>query len=311
MPTSIVSSITGKGSVPAGGGAGQVLSKASATDYDLSWAAAPAATQVSHASAVASDYLARIKLAADTQYRAQLGLSSGSVAALLLGAGGATAPDVNLYRSAANVLKTDDAFEALSLTVSGAGSFLSTPEFRLRGSGPLDGVDKMTAGTSFPASPSTNHMHFHTTNKMWFVWDGTYWVCACRHTLQLSMIVTTTLPLSATATDRFAASFPLVAGLDLLIDGWDCLFYVASGGTALGASHKWVGTVKRQNDNTTISTLTIDSGGSAAWRSEQDAADDYIDATSNYTGVTVTWTKTGTPGTLAQVITMSYRYIGV
>jgi hypothetical protein len=37
---------------------------------------------------------------------------------ILMGAGGATAPDVNLYRSAANVLKTDDTLDAAGLKVA-------------------------------------------------------------------------------------------------------------------------------------------------------------------------------------------------
>lgn len=60
-------------------------------------------TQVSHSNAVAaaSDYLARIKLAADAQYRYQVALTAADVARLSFGPGGATAPDTHLYRDAA------------------------------------------------------------------------------------------------------------------------------------------------------------------------------------------------------------------
>jgi hypothetical protein len=63
------------------------------------------ATQVQRASGAASDYVAEIKLTADTQYRAILGLDGSSNPQLLMGIGGTTAPDVLLTRTAAGLMK--------------------------------------------------------------------------------------------------------------------------------------------------------------------------------------------------------------
>lgn len=59
------------------------------------------------------------RLSGDTQDRAKIGINSSNVGIIQLGSGSA-APDVNLYRSAANILKTDDSFQTPSL-ILGSG----------------------------------------------------------------------------------------------------------------------------------------------------------------------------------------------
>lgn len=70
----------------------------------------PAQVSVTDAVSAASDYLAQIKLAADTQYRAQIGLDASDVGQVIFGAGGASAPDTRIFRRGANQLATDDDF---------------------------------------------------------------------------------------------------------------------------------------------------------------------------------------------------------
>jgi len=163
-------------------------------------------------------------------------------------------------------------------------------------------------GASFPASPSEDDLWYRTDLDMWFQWRSVRWVCTCFHELPLVMISTTTLPLAATTTARFGVALPVVGGMNLLVDGYDCMFYV-TGGTALGASHKWVGTVARQPDGTVIGTINIDSGASDAYRNAVDPSDDDVDLTSSQVGLTLDWTKTGTPGDLTQAVTVRFRYI--
>lgn len=75
---------------------------------------AGAASQASRdAAAGAADYVARIRLGADTTYRASLGLDASDRGALEFGPGGTAARDVSLYRSAADILKTDDSLEVV------------------------------------------------------------------------------------------------------------------------------------------------------------------------------------------------------
>jgi hypothetical protein len=69
--------------------------------------APPAQTQVSRDAAAASDYLARIKAAADTQYRLELGFASDSKPQILLGAGGSSSPDWRLRRTATGEVTID------------------------------------------------------------------------------------------------------------------------------------------------------------------------------------------------------------
>lgn len=59
------------------------------------------------------------RLSSDTNDRARIGINSGNFGVVEFGSGSAT-PDVNLYRSAANILKTDDSFQTPSL-ILGSG----------------------------------------------------------------------------------------------------------------------------------------------------------------------------------------------
>lgn len=85
-----------------------------ATDDSLSVAQSiDAGSQVSVQRAAVADHAFRSKLPADTQWR-MVHQADGK---LLLGDG--TSLDTNLYRSAANTLKTDDTFDAAGLNIAG------------------------------------------------------------------------------------------------------------------------------------------------------------------------------------------------
>ncbi len=83
----------------------------------------------------------------DTEARLELAHEFAGGGGILFGGGGATAPDVNLYRSAANTLKTDD-----NLTVAGStinfGAFTTCTALETNGSGNLVcGTDDVGGGT--------------------------------------------------------------------------------------------------------------------------------------------------------------------
>ena len=81
--------------------------------------------------AAVTDDVFKAKLAADTQYRYLLNADG----AIEWGAGGATAPDTNLYRSAADTLKTDDSLVATgTVTASNLKRGSGSPEGAVTGS---------------------------------------------------------------------------------------------------------------------------------------------------------------------------------
>ena len=66
--------------------------------------------------------------------------------------------DVTLYRSAANLLKSDDSFEL-------AGTYFK-----------YTGFMRNPGGASFPASPSTGDHYWRTDTNRWYFYNGTRWL---------------------------------------------------------------------------------------------------------------------------------------
>lgn len=111
-----------KGAVPA-----PAAGDAAAGKYlkaDGTWATVAAtATQVDRSSGAAGDYVARVKLTADSNYRLSTGLDGSSNPIIQLGAGGASALDLQLKRTAAKTLTLDDnAAGAATLTIASTGT---------------------------------------------------------------------------------------------------------------------------------------------------------------------------------------------
>lgn len=192
----------------------------------------------------------------------------------------------------------------------------STTAWSLKGDGSATFDDITVDGfmllgdTSFPASPSSGYLFYRTDLKMWFVYDGTRWVCTCPHTQDFTVFDTQpALPLTASANTRWGVSFPIFRGLDILVENQQVFFLVESGGTALGASHKWVGSIFTRPNTVALGTIDIDSGSSNAYRQVSDATDTVVDLTSGDVGLTLGWTKTGTPGALKFSASVDYRFI--
>lgn len=89
--------------------------------------------------------------------------------------------------------------------------------------------------------------------------------------------------------------------------------FVGGGGSALSASHKWVGVLqKTQQDsatNTTLTTINLDSGSSAVWRDFEVTLDVLLNNGTIHDSMQFVWTKTGTPGTLTTALTLVYRLV--
>lgn len=210
---------------------------------------------------------------------------------LLQWGSGTAARDTNLYRQSANLLRTDD-----SLRVDGYVQI----------GGSLKGF-----GTSFPTPAASNDVYLRTDLGMWFQYDGTRWQCACPHTQVLREVTGASDTVSATTAKHHQGPIPsFQGGSDIRISGIVTRFTIGSG-TALGASHKWVGTFGKNDttpSDTTIATINIDSGANLTWRViETTVAADL--GGSNFMRWWTTWTKTGTPGNMSVHQEVTYRIV--
>ena len=103
----------------------------------------------------------------------------------------------------------------------------------------------------------------------------------------------------------------LQGGSDLWLEDIITTFLV-SGGTALGASHKWVGTLNKRvlgNTDTAMETITIASGNSDEWRTDTQTIDALMNNGTTHYVFTYDWTKTGTPGNIFPYGELTYRIV--
>lgn len=239
---------------------------------------------------------------------------------------GTAAADVNLYRASAGLLVTDDMFYThrdsasdggfgtavgsdtayrWTITAAGiqswsAGSGNQDTNLYRGGADLLVTDDKFNASTSFPSTPLTGLRWFRTDLGMEFYYNGTRWLSTTLYSLP-SVIASSSVSTPLTATTAPCDRFVLykMGGYDLWVEDFIANFYVV-GGTALSASHKWVGTTFPD-----VGTITIDSGATDTWRQSVTAADVAFGVSNIETDIT--WTKTGTPGSLYAYTTLTYR----
>lgn len=173
----------------------------------------------------------------------------------------------------------------------------------------LEATSGVPSGTSFPGGPSTSDLYFRTDHGITYFYDGTRWVST---TLYVAPPNTTpTMPISAGPAEvaRHALPTPPV-GTDIWLVSLGATYQVASGGSALGASHKWVVTATKYNGGGSTSvtvTKSIDSGSSAVWRS--DTATTIGELLGAYWLISFGAAKTGTPGNLYFYATLQYRIV--
>lgn len=214
-------------------------------------------------------------------------------------AGASMATDT-IWDAAGDLAVGTGADTAAKLAKGAAGANLST----------YNGTVAWNGGTSFPASPTTGDRYWRSDKLLEFVYDGTRWLCTCAHRLDFTS-PTALMALSASGGGG-SGNLDWGLGLQLYLQDSITQFFVASGGTALSGSHKWVGTINKtdsSNASTTIVTVTVDSGSSAAWRQDKTSINAAIDP-ATYMRLASSWTKTGTPGSLTVLHSFTYRIIG-
>ncbi|MCU0275067.1 MAG: hypothetical protein MUE34_17730 [Acidimicrobiales bacterium] len=175
------------------------------------------------------------------------------------------------------------------------------------------------SGDAFPSitveRPSTGDRWFRTDLGMEFYYDGTRWLST-----QLFFATGHPWPASATWAVSLSATQGSVVrwllpdtGLDLYVEKAHLVGYVATGGTALGASHKWgysVGTLSTANAFSSLGTAEIASGSNEVWYPRTIDIDTEIDP-ATYPNLRLDITKTGTPGALniTAPATIQYRLV--
>jgi hypothetical protein len=171
-------------------------------------------------------------------------------------------------------------------------------------------------GAAFPTVGRTTGDTFYRTDlNMEFFWDGSRWVST--QLFQMGFVANNVGNTTLTATGAaFVGPVPTKAGMsDIVFTEFMVEWIVASGGTALGASHNWMTYIVGRYGNTAGSntsgyfTLQANSGASDTWRRDTFAIYTLVGSTPY--ALAWYWTKTGTPGNLSAVCLLSYRYVAV
>lgn len=192
---------------------------------------------------------------------------------------------------------------AAILTAGANGKVLSADSAQTTGLAWISQTGLPT-GTSFPGSPSTNDLFYRTDLSLLCFYDGTRWLSLNQYSANFERNGSVAEPIAASTT-----AYKLMPLSEAIwVENLYYLFFVNSGGTALGASHKWVLTLRIGDGGTTISTVNIDSGASNAFRGSSNLAINQATTTSD---LVLEWsaTKTGTPGSLQSWPRVEYRRI--
>jgi hypothetical protein len=163
---------------------------------------------------------------------------------------------------------------------------------------------------AFPTAPDANDIWYRTDLGMWFFFDGARWLSSQLFVADFPNEISNR-PASSSIVSLRSAAVPF--GSDVWLEDLDAVYHVATGGTALSASHKWqvdvIAVGLGAGATTTIASKTIQSGASASWR--RDALQP-INALLGSSTKGVLWcaiTKTGTPGNLYFFPSLTYRIV--
>lgn len=165
------------------------------------------------------------------------------------------------------------------------------------------------SGTAFPTAVGTDDRFFRTDLSREYFYNGTRWLSTTLYFAQMSINLN---PLSATTTQWIALPFP--EDVDKWLERAQMSFTVASGGTALGGSHNWVGTMTKNGSGGSATAIgggvvyTINSGASGAWRVYSPITINALIGTT-FGSFLLSWVKTGTPGNLTPMWGVTYRLV--
>lgn len=224
--------------------------------------------------------------------------------------GGAVATDA-IWDAAGDLAVGSGANTAAKLSLGAAGGALSR----------INGAVAWNSGTSFPTAAAGDR-YWRTDLGMEFYYDGTRWLSTQLFSIQPMAYIAGANPgtsggdlrtdMNATGDGGRVPVPPFLGGSNLWLVSHHITFNVKTGGSALGASHKWVCTLNGLDTNISstgvVATTNIDSGSSAVFRQATTAIGAALAAGTLF--FISTWTKTGTPGTLVTGEVLTYRVIG-
>lgn len=211
--------------------------------------------------------------------------------------GGSVATDT-IWDTAGDIAVATGADTAAKLAIGNAGGAVSR----------INGTVQWNSRTSMPTAATGDRVWRTDLQGEWF-YDGSQWLSSVAH--EMPFPLATDPPISATTVFHRMIMPAALGGTDVYLAAVLTAFYVA-GGTALSASHKWVGTVSKTNTagSSSLGTITIDSGASDQWRPATTLT---INAAagigSGYVALEINWVKTGTPGSLYANCSLAYRTI--
>lgn len=165
-----------------------------------------------------------------------------------------------------------------------------------------------TSGTAFPSAPATNSRFFRTDRGIEYYYDGTRWLSVNQFNESIPWFLgVQQFTVTALGANRLAV--PYAGTYDLWLVEAQLSFYVL-GGTALGASHKWVTEIKKfaVSSDSVIATFNVNSGSSNAWRSSVVTIGALLGTT--HFSFSADHTKTGTPGDYFVLPRIVYRLVG-
>jgi hypothetical protein len=185
------------------------------------------------------------------------------------------------------------------------GSTLSPGTFNIPG-----GI-KISAATVFPGSPATGQLCYRTDLHAEFYYDGTRWLSKNVHWTSLGNSGVTSL--SATTNNvGWAGIGDLLGGSDIYLLDCEWYIFVNTGGTALGASHKWTLTLDKGADGTATLTnvVTADlASGNNGNRLVTTAINALLNNGTTHDGFRFSVAKTGTPGAIFTTVRVAYRIV--
>lgn len=171
-------------------------------------------------------------------------------------------------------------------------------------------------GDAFPTIGADDGDRFYRTDlRMEFFYDDALnrWMSTEVFSVPLSAMNATEPYTATTAGAKGAATPALLGASDIYLLTHRLSFFVASGGSALSASHKWTGSLTKLEDETNSATAihgpVIDSGSSGVWRTTEATINAVLGSGTVYDEFQMGWTMTGTPGTLRASSTLYYRII--
>lgn len=167
-----------------------------------------------------------------------------------------------------------------------------------------DSSGGVNGGTSFPGSPATNDLFYRTDRSMLYFYDGTQWLTVQTFEVALAhqqMIY-------PTATAATLAWMPIRQDYGMYLLKWHITTFVGSPNTG---SAYWTVALDRftaANSSTNIASISTSADTQANWVNHDTAINAVLSSSAR--ALRTIGTKTGSPGTIYPLSTISYRLIG-